>query len=74
VILEVAIEERAKQLTVGGLWRKIVADPEDSKEVEIATQAIDDLERSDLLRYLNDEVVKLTPAAVRAHELLIGNL
>lgn len=67
VILEGAIELHPQRLTVGELSLKIVADPDDSREIETVIQAICDLRRSGLLRYRNDdEVVEPTHAAFSA--------
>jgi hypothetical protein len=71
VILEVAIELHPQRLTTGELSLKIVADPDDSREVETATQAIRDLRQSGLFRYEDGtQVVEPTPAALRAYALL----
>jgi hypothetical protein len=72
-ILEEAVELHPQRLTVGELALRIVADPDDSREVEVATQAIHDLRRSGLLRFWDDDlVVEPTQAALRAYSLLIG--
>lgn len=73
VILEEAVELRPQRLTVGELTLRIVADPDDSREVETATQAIHDLRRSGLFRFRNDDlVVEPTQAALCAYSLLAG--
>ncbi|HSS04645.1 MAG TPA: hypothetical protein VLK89_05610 [Solirubrobacterales bacterium] len=71
VILEEAVDIDPEHLTVGELSLRIVTDPNDDKEVEIATQAIRDLRQSGLFRYGDDDqVVEPTPAALLAYELL----
>ena len=71
VILEEAIGLHPQRLTIGELSLRIVADPDDGREVETATDAIRDLRRSGLFRYRNDDqVVEPTYAALRAHALL----
>ena len=71
VILEEAIDIAPQHLTVSELSRRIVADPDDSREMETAAQAIRDLRRSGLFCYSDDDqVVKPTPAALLAYELL----
>ncbi|HSS04071.1 MAG TPA: hypothetical protein VLK89_02635 [Solirubrobacterales bacterium] len=71
VILEEALEIDPQHLTVSELSRRIVTDPDDSREVETATQAIRDLRQSGLFCYSDDDqVVEPTPAALRAYELL----
>lgn len=72
-VLEEVMEQHPARLTVGELALRIVADPEDSLEVETATHAAWDLRRSGLVRYRNDDqVVELTHAALRAFALLAG--
>lgn len=67
------IEQHPTRLTVGELVSRIVADPDDSREVETATEAIRSLRRSTLIRYRgDDELVEPTQAALRAHALLAG--
>lgn len=67
VILVEIIEQHPARLTVGELSLRIVADPADSREVEIATGAIRDLRRSGLIRYRSDDlVVEPTHTALRA--------
>jgi len=67
------IEQHPTRLTVDELVLRIVADLEDSVEVETATEAIHDLRRSSLVRYRDDdELVEPTQAALRAYALLVG--
>lgn len=70
VILIEVIEHHPARLTVDELALRIVADPDDTTEVETATEAVRDLRRSGLIRYRNDdEVVEPTHAALRAYTL-----
>jgi hypothetical protein len=74
LILEEAIELHPQRLTVGELSARIVADPEDWLEVETAGNAIQELRRSGLFRFRNDdEIVEPTHAAFRIYELLAGS-
>jgi hypothetical protein len=71
VIFAEVIEQHPLRLTVGELAQRIVCNPDDDREVETATDAVRDLRRACLVRYRNDdEVVELTQAGLRAHELL----
>jgi hypothetical protein len=72
VILEVAAELHPQHLTARDLSLKIVSDPKDSKEVEIAGQAIRNLREFGLFRDRHDDVVVPTHAALRAVLLLAG--
>lgn len=73
VLLAEAVELHPQRLTVHELSLRIVTNPDDSREVEIATQAIHDLRQSGLFHYQDDdEVVEPTPAALRAFALLAG--
>lgn len=67
------IEQHPLRLTVGELVLRIVADPDDNREVETAKEAIRNLRRSGLARYRDDdELVEPTQAALHAHALLAG--
>jgi hypothetical protein len=58
------IEQHPLRLTIGELVLRIVADPDDSREVETATEAIRNLRRSVLVRYRDDDdLVEPTQAA-----------
>jgi hypothetical protein len=71
VILTEIIEQHPARLTVDELSLRIVADPADSREVEVATDAIRNLRRSGLIRYRNDDlVVEPTHTALRAAAVL----
>lgn len=71
VILEEAVELHPECLTARQLLLRIIADPDDRREVETAMQAIRDLRHSGLFISGDDnEIVKLTPAALHAVELL----
>lgn len=73
LLLEEAAELHPRRLTVRELSQRIVIDPDDSREVETATNAIRSLRQSGLLAYQDDdEVVEPTPAACRVFELLAG--
>lgn len=51
ILIEI-IEQHPTRLMVGELVLRIVADPDDGMEVEIATEAIRDLRRSALVHFL----------------------
>ena len=70
VILEVAAELHPENLTAKELSLKIISDPEDTKEVETAAQAIRGLREFGLFADREDEIVKPTPAGLRAVALL----
>jgi hypothetical protein len=69
-ILEVAAELHPQHLTARGLALRIVGDPDDGREVEIATRAICNLKEYGLFRVRDDEIVEPTQAALRAFALL----
>ena len=70
-ILEVAVELHLKLLTGREHSLKIIADPEDRREVETASRAIDDLKQSGLFTDRDDdEVAEPTAAALHAVALL----
>jgi hypothetical protein len=70
VILEVAAELHPEHLSPGELSLKIVSDPDDSRELETAAQAIRGLREFGLFKVRDDEIVEPTPAALRAVALL----
>jgi hypothetical protein len=69
-ILEAAVDLHPKLLTARELSLKIVADPEDRREVETSVQAIRDLRQSGLFANREDEIVEPTAAALHAVALL----
>lgn len=67
------IEQHPLRLTISELVLRIVADPDDNREVETATEAIRNLRRSAVVRYRHDdELVEPTQAALHVHHLLAG--
>jgi hypothetical protein len=70
VILEVAAELHPKDLTAEELTLTIISDPNDSKEVKTAAQAIRNLREFGLFADREDEIVQPTPAGLRACALL----
>ena len=70
VILEVAAELHPEHLSTGGLLRRIVSDPDDTREMETGVQAIHNLREFGLFTDRDDEIVQPTPAALRACALL----
>jgi hypothetical protein len=70
VILEVAAELHPEHLPARELSLKIVSDPDDSRELETAAQAIRGLREFGLFKVQEDEIVEPTPAALRAASLL----
>lgn len=72
-ILIEAVERHPARLTVDELCAKIVADSDDSREVQTATDAICELRRSGLFDYREgDRSVGPTLAALHACALLAG--
>lgn len=70
VILEVAAELDPEHLSSAeALLSKVVGDPDDAREVEVGAQAIQGLKEVGLIER-TDQRVALTPAALRAVELL----
>jgi radical SAM superfamily enzyme YgiQ (UPF0313 family) len=70
-ILEAAVELHPKLLTARELSLKIIADPEDRREVETARRAIDDLKQSGLFADRDDdEIAEPTAPALHAVALL----
>jgi len=70
VMLEVVAELHPEHLSTGGLLVKVVADPEDSREIETGIRAIQGLRDAGLFAHRSDERVEPTPAAIRAVTLL----
>jgi hypothetical protein len=70
VILAVAAELHPEHLSAGGLSLRIVSDPDDSREVETAAQAIRNLREFGLFSDRDDGIVEPTQAALRALALL----
>lgn len=70
VLLEVAIDLHPQHLTARELSLKIVSDSNDSRETETAAHAIRGLREFGLFADREDEIVELTPAALRVCALL----
>lgn len=70
VILEVAAELHPQHFSIPRLLAKIVADPEDEREIETGAQAIHNLREVGLFAERHDDLVEPTPAAARAVKLL----
>jgi hypothetical protein len=70
VLLEIAAELHPEHLYADALSLKILGDPDDAREVETAVRAVRGLREVGLFEDRNDEIVKPTPAALRAVELL----
>lgn len=71
VVLEVAVELHPRHLTARELASSIVGDGGDEREVETAARAIGNLREYGLLSTRGeDEIVRPTPAALRAVALL----
>jgi len=66
VILEVTADLDPVHLSKADLTLKIVSDLDDDKEVGTAAQAICSLREIGLFADRDDEIVELTPAALRA--------
>jgi hypothetical protein len=66
LILEVAAELHPRHLSARDLSLKVAIDPDDSREVETAIQAIRNLREFGLLAGQDDESVEPTPPALRA--------
>ena len=69
-ILLVAAELHPEKLTARELTLKIVWEAEDDREVETADKAIHNLREFGLFAEREDEIVELSPAALRACVLL----
>lgn len=70
-VLEEVLRRHPERLTIGELSLRIVGDPEDELEVEIAAEAIHDLRASGVVRYReDDQLVEPTHAVLRYVELL----
>jgi len=72
VILEEAIGLHPEQVAAEALCLRIVSDPDDSREMDVAREAIRSLRRVGVFCEGKDEGVGLTPAAVRVGQLLAG--
>ena len=72
LILEVAAELHPDHLSSDALTLKIVGNPDDSREIETAAQAIRGLREFGLLEDRDDDIVHLTPTALHAVALLIA--
>jgi hypothetical protein len=70
VILEVAAELHPQHLTAKDLSLRIVSDPDDGRELEVAAEAIRNLRELGLFHARDDEIVEPTQAALRACALL----
>jgi hypothetical protein len=70
VILEVAAELHPQNLTAKELALRIISDPDDTREVETAAQAIRGLREFGLFSDGDGEIVMPTPAGLRACALL----
>lgn len=69
---EIAAELHPEHLSARELtFKKIVSNPDDGQEVEIATQAIRNLREFGLIQNRDDEIVEPTKAALRAVALLL---
>jgi hypothetical protein len=71
VLLEEVLELHPQRLTKAELSLRIICNPDDSREVETATQAIRGLKEVGLFCNRTDDVVVPTSAGLRAGELLI---
>jgi hypothetical protein len=74
VILEEAVGLHPEQVGAEALCLRIVSDPDDSREMDVAREAIRSLRRVGVFREGKDEDVEVTPAAVRVGELLAGRI
>lgn len=72
VIFEEAMGLYPEQVTAEDLCRRIVGDPDDSREMDVAREAIRSLRRVGLFETCEEETVKPTPAGIRAGEMLVG--
>jgi hypothetical protein len=66
LLLEIAAELHPEHLSTGGLLRKVVANPDDAREIDTGVQAIRNLREFGLVADRADETVEPTPAAIRA--------
>jgi len=71
VLFEVVTELHPRHPTARELSLEIVSDASDSREVETVAQAIRGLREFGLFSDEDDEIVKPTPAALRARKLLL---
>jgi hypothetical protein len=70
VLLEVATELHPEHPSTGRLLRRIVSDPDDTREMATGLQALRNLREFGLFADRDDEIVEPTPAALRAVKLL----
>lgn len=71
MVLEEVVELHPERLTISELILRFATDPTDAAKIEKIRQAIQELRRSGLVRYRDDdEVVEPTHAAIRAFLLL----
>lgn len=70
VMLRVAAELHPRRFDAKELSRHVVTDPKDPREVEAAAQAIRGLREFGLIGHRDDDIVELTPPALRAVALL----
>lgn len=70
VVLEVAAELHPERLSTGGLLLKVIGNPDDTREIDTASQAVRNLREFGLFARRDDEIVEPTPAALRAVALL----
>ena len=70
VILEVATELHPEHLSASELSLKIISDPDDSRELETAAQAIRGLREFGLFKVRDDEIAEPTAVALHAVALL----
>lgn len=71
VLLEEVLELHPQRPTIAELSLGIIVNPDDSREVETAAQAIKGLKEVGLFCHRNDDIVVPTPACLRVGELLI---
>jgi len=72
-LLEEVVGLHPKHLSISQLTRRIVADPSDDREADVAIQAIHDLTQVGLFSCDDGtQIVKPTPAALRAVALITG--
>jgi hypothetical protein len=69
LLFEVIAQDRGSHLTTDELVRRIVANPDDSREVGTAKKALRDLRESALVWCGDDDLVKPTKAALHADSL-----
>jgi len=69
-ILEIDAELHPQRLTAVGLAAKVIAQPSDAREVEVAEQAVRNLREFGLFRECDDESLEPTGTALHAVALL----